>query len=277
MNINKTAYTSFVAFSAAIATLVVTGMLAGPSNATENRSGDDTISKDELADHDSRDSCWKAIDGKVYDVTDYIPDHPSPEDVMLEWCGKDATEGWHDKGGGRPHSPVAGRMLEEYLIGTLEGAEPTEDEKTAEDEQPSAETEAKASDRPSGKVQLGLAPGTWLDGRYRGTFSDRGYFQVHIQFELEDDHLHNLSFRHLYYADNDYLRMDEDDDLYAVMQQHEQILEYLEGRHVTEIVGLYTPENVVDDIDGFTGATLRGSKIISAIRDGLNRGVYTWP
>ncbi len=38
----------------------------------------------------------------------------------------------------------------------------------------------------------------------------------------------------------------------------------------------YQPENVVDDIDGYSGATLRGAKVLSAIRDGLNRGVYSW-
>jgi hypothetical protein len=38
---------------------------------------------------------------------------------MLEWCGKDATAGWLDKGGGRPHSPRATALLEPMLIGEL--------------------------------------------------------------------------------------------------------------------------------------------------------------
>jgi cytochrome b involved in lipid metabolism len=73
--------------------------------------------------NDSRESCWKAIDGKVYDVTAYIPAHPTPERVILRWCGRDSTAAWNDKGDGRPHSPVAAAMLRQYLIGKLGGYE----------------------------------------------------------------------------------------------------------------------------------------------------------
>jgi hypothetical protein len=63
---------------------------------------------------------------------------------------------------------------------------------------------------------------------------------------------------------------------YPVLRQYQQITERLEGEPMEAIFRLYEPENVVDDIDGYTGATLRGAKVISAFRDGLNRGVYSW-
>lgn len=73
----------------------------------------------ELARHADATSCWMAIDGVVYDFTDYLPQHPAPEAVMLRHCGKEATEAFRTKGVGRPHSPRAVRLLPRYRIGDL--------------------------------------------------------------------------------------------------------------------------------------------------------------
>jgi hypothetical protein len=67
---------------------------------------------DEIAEHNSLDSCWKVIEGKVYDFTDYIPDHPTPPEVMERWCGKESTEAMRTKGYGRDHSPAAWAMID---------------------------------------------------------------------------------------------------------------------------------------------------------------------
>ena len=116
---------------------------------------------------------------------------------------------------------------------------------------------------------------TYENGRYRGVFEDSGVQQVGIQFDLEDEVLRDLSFRQLFYKGNDYLKIEEGHELYPIVIQHQQILEYLEGKTIDAIYDLYSPENIVEDIDSFTGATIRGSKILSAIKDGLNRGLYT--
>lgn len=121
----------------------------------------------------------------------------------------------------------------------------------------------------------GLHTDTFPDGRYRGAFGDRGYQQVVIQFHITDGVFHDLSYRHLYHAENDYRQMDEQHELYPVKVQHEQVLEYLDGKAIATIEELRAPGNFVEDIDGYSGATIRGSKIYSAIRDALNRGVYT--
>jgi len=73
----------------------------------------------DIAEHDTLESCWMAIEGKVYDFTDYIPEHPTPPFVMEQWCGREATEGMRTKGYGRDHTPAAWAMMEPYLIGTL--------------------------------------------------------------------------------------------------------------------------------------------------------------
>jgi uncharacterized protein with FMN-binding domain/predicted heme/steroid binding protein len=271
---NRIAYTAFVAFCTVVVTLWATSVLVGdprPEAATPENGEQRLVTAEELAAHDSGESCWKAIDGRVYDVTDYIPRHPSSEEVVLEWCGRDATEAWYNKTPGRPHSPRATSLLEQYYVGELVDA-PAVAQRSA----PTPAADGVPGEQPDGRMLLGLAPGTYLDGRYRGMFSDRGYIQINIQFDLRDHHLHNISFRHLKYGDVDFLRLEEHEELYAVMRQHRQIVDYLEGRHLTAMFDLYAPENVVDDVDAFTGATLRGGKVISAIRDALNRGVYQW-
>lgn len=41
----------------------------------------------ELQEHASHKDCWLAIHGKVYDITNYLVDHPGGDDVMLEHAG----------------------------------------------------------------------------------------------------------------------------------------------------------------------------------------------
>ncbi|WP_353894024.1 hypothetical protein PRVXH_000798 [Proteinivorax hydrogeniformans] len=120
-----------------------------------------------------------------------------------------------------------------------------------------------------------VADGFYDDGRYRGIYEDRGEQQVSIQFHLEDGVLTDLSYRHLYHSGVDYREIGDDHALYPVLEQHDQVLEYLEGKPLEAIADLYSTEDFVDDIDVYTGATIRGSKIVSAIQDGLNRGLYT--
>ena len=73
----------------------------------------------EVARHASEADCWMAINGVVYDLTAYLPDHPSRPSVVLPWCGKEATEAYKTKTKGRPHSPGADQLLPTYRIGVL--------------------------------------------------------------------------------------------------------------------------------------------------------------
>ncbi len=115
---NKLAYTVFVAFVASVLTLIAVYLLA-----PEPESGDGealaAITAAALARHDSAASCWKAIDGRVYDVTAYVDAHPTAPEVILAWCGLDATEAWRNKRPGVPHSARAQARLQAYLVGVL--------------------------------------------------------------------------------------------------------------------------------------------------------------
>ena len=45
------------------------------------------FSVDEIAKHNTEEDCWVVIHGKVYDVTEFLPDHPGgPEPVDFLVC-----------------------------------------------------------------------------------------------------------------------------------------------------------------------------------------------
>ncbi|KZT36375.1 hypothetical protein SISSUDRAFT_70436 [Sistotremastrum suecicum HHB10207 ss-3] len=50
------------------------------------------ISGATVAQHNSRESCWIIVHGKVYDVTEFLDDHPGGSKIILKYAGKDATE-----------------------------------------------------------------------------------------------------------------------------------------------------------------------------------------
>ncbi|KAJ5637793.1 hypothetical protein N7490_007672 [Penicillium lividum] len=50
------------------------------------------LTKEDIEQHNSRNSCWVAIRGGVYDVTDFLDSHPGGANVILRCAGKDATK-----------------------------------------------------------------------------------------------------------------------------------------------------------------------------------------
>ncbi|KJA28895.1 hypothetical protein HYPSUDRAFT_61731 [Hypholoma sublateritium FD-334 SS-4] len=47
-----------------------------------------------VAEHASRDSCWIIVHSKVYDVTEFLDEHPGGSKIILKYAGKDATEAY---------------------------------------------------------------------------------------------------------------------------------------------------------------------------------------
>lgn len=74
---------------------------------------------EEVAKHSISKDCWMVIKNKVYDISSYVPKHPSPETVLTKYCGKVADIGWDTKNKDRPHSRAAKRLLDRYEIGAL--------------------------------------------------------------------------------------------------------------------------------------------------------------
>jgi cytochrome b involved in lipid metabolism len=78
------------------------------------------ISLAEVARHSSADDCWMAINGTVYNLTAYLPEHPSQPSFILPWCGREATEAYQTKTRGRTHSPQADQALADFSMGLCE-------------------------------------------------------------------------------------------------------------------------------------------------------------
>ena len=58
-----------------------------------NASG--VITLEELAIHNTENSCWVAIDGKVYDFTAFLDEHPAGAEAILKYGGQDGSDIFH--------------------------------------------------------------------------------------------------------------------------------------------------------------------------------------
>lgn len=75
-----------------------------------------TLTRAEVESHDSSASCYVTIGTKVYDVTDFMPDHPGGSDLILEYAGKDVEDILKDFAS-HQHSEAAYEVLDDSLVG----------------------------------------------------------------------------------------------------------------------------------------------------------------
>ena len=71
---------------------------------------------EEVAQHNSKESCWTVIRDRVYDLTQWIDKHPGGSDKISALCGKDGTQAFENKHGGEEKPEKA---LEQFEIGKL--------------------------------------------------------------------------------------------------------------------------------------------------------------
>ena len=101
-------------------------------------------------------------------------------------------------------------------------------------------------------LALPAAAQEYADGIYRGFYYDGGIEQIAIQFELKDGKFDSLVY----------------------LRQYRQLADYLVGKGVSAIDDLYSPYDIVEDLDAVTTATMKAGKLVSALWDGLNRHPY---
>lgn len=78
-----------------------------------------TVSLADVAKHAGTSDCWTTIEGKVYNLTDYIQYHPGGSRI-IQACGKDATDLFNGMSPmGRMHSQMARQILAKYIVGNL--------------------------------------------------------------------------------------------------------------------------------------------------------------
>ena len=153
-----------------------------------------------------------------------------------------------------------------------------------------------ACEQDTGEAAANASYPVWdlQDGDYRGHFDDREH-AVSVQVTIEDETVTNVGLRWQQY---DGVRYEENPDLpedypisveaiEGMATQYEDALEYLVGasgvdeiyERTVHMEGNPDGTPVLDaielqEVDGFTAATIRSSKLASAIRDALNRGRY---
>lgn len=99
---------------------------ASTNNTTAQNDSTDTFTAAEVATHNTASDCWTIINGVVYDITDYVTDHPGG-DTIVAACGNDGTSLFTQRtttdgetvGSGTPHSSTATSQLELFKIGEL--------------------------------------------------------------------------------------------------------------------------------------------------------------
>ncbi|KAL7293786.1 hypothetical protein TKK_0012848 [Trichogramma kaykai] len=77
-----------------------------------------TYTKDQVAQNNGQNGArtWIIIRSVVYDVTDYLDEHPGGAELLGEYAGGDATRGFDDFG----HSSDAVKKLKRFEIGTFD-------------------------------------------------------------------------------------------------------------------------------------------------------------
>ena len=108
------------------------------------------------------------------------------------------------------------------------------------------------------------------DGMYRGVYVSGQETQVEVQYELKDDVITSVKYRTLFYKGHDWLKEDE---YVAKNGGYLKLLERITNKKIQDV--LPTMYNS-DEIEA-GGATVRESKVRSALQYGLNLGPFKLP
>lgn len=72
---------------------------------------------EDVCNHRNANSCWIVRNELIYDITNFLNDHPGGDDIILEWAGKDIGDVMSN--GEHQHSDAAFEMMSEYLVGRI--------------------------------------------------------------------------------------------------------------------------------------------------------------
>ncbi|KAJ7099534.1 glyoxylate dehydrogenase [Mycena belliarum] len=93
-----------------------------------------------VAQHASRESCWIIVHNKVYDITDFLDEHPGGSKIILRYAGKDATAAYEPI---HPPDMISSNLPPEKHIGIAE---------------PSASKRPKTAEEKKRELTLALRP-----------------------------------------------------------------------------------------------------------------------
>ena len=107
--------------------------------------------------------------------------------------------------------------------------------------------------------------GQYPDGMYRGVYVSGQETQVEVQYELKNDVITSIKYRTLFYKGHDWLKEDE---YIAKNAGYLKLLERITNKKIQDVLPtMYNSEEIEAG-----GATVRESKVRSALQYGLNVG-----
>jgi predicted heme/steroid binding protein len=89
---------------------------SAPAQSSGGGGGARSVSSAEVAKHNSEGDLWVIIEGKVYDLTSFLPDHPGGKKAIMLFAGKDATEEFNML---HPPNVLKKYLSPDALVGTL--------------------------------------------------------------------------------------------------------------------------------------------------------------
>ncbi|KIW37892.1 uncharacterized protein PV06_09874 [Exophiala oligosperma] len=144
----------------------------------------------EVQKHKSKDSCWVILYGTVYDVTDFLPNHPGGANIILKLAGKDATEEYDPI---HPPGTLEENLPESAKIGPIDPQTLPEPVKAATDVGPEPS--------PSDEIELPLAALLNLDeieAAAKKKMSKKGWaYYYSAADDLASKHFNNTVYRQI--------------------------------------------------------------------------------
>ncbi len=95
-------------------------VITGCSAQTTGNSSSKSVTASEVAQHNNINDCWTIIHNNVYNITDFISQHPGGVDRIIKACGIDATQLFETQDNSRgTHNDTARAILDQHQIGIL--------------------------------------------------------------------------------------------------------------------------------------------------------------
>jgi cytochrome b involved in lipid metabolism len=103
-----------------ILVIIIIGLIVFLPKTSTYTNDTNTYSLEDVSNHNTQADCWTIINNKVYNITEFIPNHPGGP-VILQACGGNGTVLFETRGDkNSPHPSTAQEKLETMYIGDLE-------------------------------------------------------------------------------------------------------------------------------------------------------------
>jgi len=100
----------------AVPATVSTGPTSSTTTATSSSGVNQALTAPSVAKHNNSADCYLIISGKVYDVTSYLNQHPAGAEIIIPYCGADATSAYQSI---RKHDSRAQAILSGFYLGDM--------------------------------------------------------------------------------------------------------------------------------------------------------------